>query len=108
MPADRDEPTTGEIVRRLDAIAGQLTEVIREIKDDRAHNAETYVRQDVYIAQRLADQAVVADVASDVRSIKDDRKAEESKKRAQNLTLALFAITTVVTLALGIANLLTR
>ena len=50
-----DEPTLGEVIRRLDDVSRQLVELTREIKDDRAANAATFVRQDVYVAQRHAD-----------------------------------------------------
>ena len=52
MPED---PTLGEILRRLDELSRQLIDLTREIKEDRTVAATTYVRQDVYQAQRLAD-----------------------------------------------------
>lgn len=103
-----DEPTIGEVIRRLDSIALQLTEVVKEIKDDRADNAKTFVRQDVYIAQRQADQAVVADLHGDIRTVKADRQKDTESQRQRNLTMAVLAISSVISIALGIAGILAR
>src|SRR5690348_10619280 len=93
------EPTMGEVMRRLDEVARQMSELFREIKEDRAAAAATFVRQDVYIAQRHADHAVVADLASEAkaaketlgREIRDVRRDMESSeaKRAANVRWAI-------------------
>ncbi|HET6915886.1 MAG TPA: hypothetical protein VFH56_07320 [Acidimicrobiales bacterium] len=76
------EPTMGEVMRRLDEVARQMTELAREMKDDRAAAAATFVRQDVYIAQRHADQAVTSDVATDVISLRREMESVEAKRVA--------------------------
>lgn len=77
-----DEPTPGEIMRRLDEVARQMTELARTMAEDRKHSAQTYVRQDVYIAQRQADHAVVADLSGDVRLVAEKLERTEDKRRA--------------------------
>ena len=108
MASTADEPTMGEVIRRLDAIAAQLTEVVKEIKDDRAQNAATFVRQDVYHANRKADQAVVANLNQDIGGLQADRKADAAWRRQSNLTLAVLAISSLVSIALALTGLLTR
>lgn len=103
-----DEPTLGEVLRRLDEVSRQLVDITREIKEDRSAAAATYVRQDVYIAQRQADAAVVADIHGDIKSIKDDRRKDNDWKRQQNLSLAALAITVLVSIALAIVNIVAR
>jgi hypothetical protein len=103
-----EEPTLGEILRRLDDVSRQLIDLTREIKDDRAATAATYVRQDVYLAQRLADQSVVADLHGDIRTVKDERKKDNDWKRQQNLTLAGLTVTVLVSIALAIVNIVAR
>src|SRR5690348_17825354 len=76
------EPTMGEVMRRLDEVARQMTELAREMKEDRAAAAATFVRQDVYIAQRQADQAVTTDVATDLITLRRDMETTESKRVA--------------------------
>jgi hypothetical protein len=111
----QDEPTLGEVLRRLEEVSRQMIELARELKEDRAANAATFVRQDVYIAQRLADQSTVADLHGDIRSVKDDIKAvkEDRQKdiewrRQHNLTLAGITITALVSISLTIVTILTR
>lgn len=130
MTPTADEPTMGEVIRRLDAIALQLTEVVRELKEDRAHNARTYVPREVYMAQRLADQAVVADLQgdhvagkSDLRAeiakgddaldrrlsdIEDSRKSDLTFRRQVLLGFAIAAVGWLLTIAVFIGTYLTR
>lgn len=114
-----DEPTMGEVIRRLDAIAGQLTDVVRELKDDRRLNAQTFVRQDVYTAQRRADHAVVADVAGDVIAVRKElgrhvdgqaekQRADAAFRRQVFLGLALTGGGWLLTIALFIATFVLR
>lgn len=102
------EPTLGEVLRRLDEVSRQLVDLTREIKEDRVTAAATFVRQDVYLAQRQADQAVMADLHGEVATVRDDRRKDQDVQRQRNLTLAALAITSLVSIALGIANILAR
>lgn len=114
-----DEPTIGEVIRRLDSIAAQLTEVVREIKDDRSTNAKTFVRQDVYHTQRVADQAIVANFHADLGVLKTDFerelgtvKAERSSdvafRRQVILGFTIAGIGWLASVALFVANILAR
>ena len=103
-----EEPTLGEVLRRLDDLINKVAELTQELKDDRNNAAATYVRQDVYIAQRQADAAVVADIHGDIKSIKDDRRKDNDWRRQQNLSLAGLTITVLVSIALAIINIVAR
>lgn len=103
-----DEPTLGEVLRRLDDLISKVGDLAKELKEDRASAAATFVRQDVYVAQRLADQAVVADLNGDIQAVKADRAKDSDWKRQQNLSLAVMAITVLVSIALAIANFVAR
>lgn len=95
----------GEVLRRLDEVSRQLIDLAREMKDDRDKAAATFVRQDVYLAQRLADQAVVADLNGDIRAVNKAREADAGWRRQVLLTLAVLAISTLVSIALAVVNL---
>lgn len=64
-----DEPTLSEVMRRLDETSRQIADLAAQMREDHRHAAQTYVRQDVYLAQRQADQAVMADQAGDVKAV---------------------------------------
>lgn len=102
-----NEPTLGEVLRRLDEVSRQLIDIVREIKEDRVDAAKTYVRQDVYIAERQASNAVVADLHGDIQSvkgelgreirgIKDDRKSDLGWRRQMWLAIGGLAVTTLI------------
>jgi hypothetical protein len=74
-----DEPTTGEVLRRLDEVSRQLLDLAGQLREDRDKAAATFVRQDVYQAQRVADSAVVADLHGDIRAV-DSRTTERMDK----------------------------
>lgn len=102
------EPTMGEVLRRLDEVSRQLVDLAKEMKDDRNTAAATFVRQDVYVAQRLADQAVVADLHGDVRTINNERKADAGFRRQSWLAMAGIAIGSLVSIALALINFIAR
>ena len=85
-PPPINEPTLGEVLRRLDDVARQLGEISREIKEDRAIAAGTYVRQDVYMAERTAQSAIVADLHGDIQSAKTELRGEVQALKAQRQT----------------------
>lgn len=77
-----DEPTLGEVMRRLEETSRQLADLAAQMRDDRAHAAQTYVRQDVYLAQRQADHAVVADLQGDIKAVDTKVDSTETARRA--------------------------
>jgi hypothetical protein len=103
-----DDPTLGEILRRLDDLSRQLIDLTREIKEDRTTSAATYVRQDVYLAQRHADAAVLADIHGDIAAVREERKKDNDWRRQLNLALASLTITVLVSISLAIVNIVAR
>jgi hypothetical protein len=121
-----DEPTNGEVLRRLDEVSRQLVALAGEMKEDRAKAYTVFVQQAVYnerektyVAHRLADQAVVADLHGDIKKvetnlgreidgIKTDRKNDVNFRRQVWLTMGALAITTLVTVVIAIINFVAR
>lgn len=115
-PPPINEPTLGEVLRRLDDVVKQLGDISREIKEDRAVAAGTYVRQDVYMAERAAQSAVVADLhgdiqaakvelRADVKALKDQRQAEVNARRQVWLAIGGVAVTSLIAIAALIVNI---
>lgn len=77
-----DEPTLGEVTRRLEEITRQLTEIAGQMREEQARAAQTYVRQDVYNANRQADHAVVADLHGDIAAVATKLDGTESARKA--------------------------
>lgn len=98
MP-DLEPPTLGEVMRRLDNIVSQLGTIASEMKQDRLDAAKTYVRQDLYLAQRQADQAISADLHSDIQSIKSDRAKDQQQRRQMNMWVAGLTVTVLLAIA---------
>lgn len=125
-----DEPTLGEIGWRLDALTAQIVALAVEIREDRASAAATFVRQDVAIREREFGQALAANLNSDlgelkrgwqadVAEIKRERDADAAEikrkretdvawHRQTTLTLAVLAITSLITIGIATFNLLAR
>ena len=119
MPPNTEPPTLGEVLRRLDDVSRQLVDLTREIKEDRAASAATYVRRDVYMAEQVTSNAVVADLHGDIqalkaehgreiRGLKDERKVAADKARQMWLALGAMAVTIALGLATIIVNVTTR
>ena len=77
-----DDPQPGEIMRRLDEVSRQLADVGRRMDEREKQAAATYVRQDVYMANRQMDQAVTAVLQGDVRVVEEKQDRGETQRRA--------------------------
>lgn len=97
-----DEPTKGEIVRRLDSIADQLTDLTSRLERDRLEAAQTYVRQDVYAVEQRLQDALAAELQTDVAALRRER--DEDRNWRRQVVLWLGSLT--VTLLLGFATLI--
>ena len=76
-----DDPQPGEIMRRLDEVSRQLADIGRRMDEREKQAAATYVRQDVYMANRQMDQAVTAVLQGDVRVVEEQVVPTEVGKR---------------------------
>lgn len=105
-----DPPTLAELMRRLDEMALRQEKILDEIKQDRAAMASTYVRQDVYMAERQMANAVTADIRTDVtqleattqrefKAIDESRKTEQAQRR--QMLMWLGGLTVTVLLGIG-------
>ena len=77
-----DDPQPGEIMRRLDEVSRQLADIGRRMDEREKQAAAIYVRQDVYMANRQADQAVAANLSGDLRVLEDKQDRSEIQRRA--------------------------
>lgn len=112
-PPPINEPTLGEVLRRIDGLTAQVAQLVSELKEDRAQAAATYMRRDVYIAERQAANAVVSDLQSDlsavkvdlgreIKGLKDERRTDNDKRRQMWLAIGGLTITSLI----GIAGLI--
>lgn len=118
-----DPPTLGEVLRRLDEVAQRLESVATKLDESQERAARTYVRQDVYLAERQSMESNIADIRSDVATVSTksgerhdkvnerldqlqaQQKAAENSRRQFQLQLAGLAIAFLSLLAAVIFNL---
>ena len=119
MP-NTEPPTPGELMRILGEIRNAVADLAREIKEDRATAAATYMRRDVYIAERQAANAVVSDLQTDITKVdgkveqvndklEQERKARQDQRdtdAAARRTAWLAIGTTAVMALIAIAGLI--
>lgn len=113
-----DPPTLAELMRRLDEMAVRQEKILDEIKHDRAAMASTYVRQDVYMAERQMASAVSADIRTDVgqlegtthrkfKEIDESRKSEQAQRRQMLMWLGGLTVTVLLGIGGLIVSILT-
>jgi len=100
------EPTLGEVVRRLDGVAQQITNLVEKIDVDRRRDAETYVNKDSYREYQRLVEATFKAHAGDIEDLNESRKEDARWRRTASLTLAVAAAGWLVTIALFVATLL--
>jgi hypothetical protein len=103
-----NEPTMGEVLRRLDDVARQLDATAKRMHEDRLRAEQTFVRLDVYNSDRRGDERALSEVQRDVQDVQEDRKTDVNWRRQVMLALACVAITAIVTAALAVSNYLAR
>ncbi|WP_028474099.1 hypothetical protein [Nocardioides alkalitolerans] len=107
-----EAPTNGELVRRMEEVFARLTQQLEaltgEIREDRRVNERTYVRRDVYDAERAADKAARRDLEKDIAELVEARKSDAGFRRQVLLWGAGLTITVMVTIVVAVANLLAR
>lgn len=90
-----DEPTLGELVRRLADITTQLSGISQQLRTD-------FVRKETYDAHREADRAALAEVRADVAEMKTGRGDDQKWRRSMSLTIAVAGIGWLLTIVLAV------
>lgn len=102
------EPTMGELMRRVEDLVRQITDVSNKMREDRIHAEATFVRRDVYDANRAAEALRDLDAQKDLDELTRHREADAQWRRQIMLAVAVLAITTLVTVAIAISNYISR
>lgn len=103
-----EEPTLGEVLRRIDALTQQVTNLVAELKDDRLAAERTYMRQDVYLRERQAIEQNISDVRSDITTVSErtdarfTRLEEKQQAAGDRIRQTGFALATLLLGVLGL------
>lgn len=98
-----DEPTLGEVMRRLESVAGSMTTLASKIDDDRRAAADTFVRKDVHSLGNQNMDTRIKQLETD----QDDRdKAAAAFRRQILVGIMGIAITAIGGLLLATSNFL--
>lgn len=91
------EPTTAEVMRRLDEVSRQLVDVVQQIREDRRISAETFVRKDVYQPLHEALGGRVKNLEGEL----DRRDADQVQRDRDQAAFRRQMTVAVITVALG-------
>lgn len=98
-----DEPTLGEVFRRLDEVSRQLAALADQMAKDRVSAENVFVRKDVYNAESLSLDTRVRKIETDDEKRDDDAA---SFRRQVFFMLLGFAIPAIGGLLLAVNNYL--
>ena len=94
-----DEPTLGELVRRLADITTQLSAISTQLRTD-------FVRKETFDEIRKADRAAFEAIRGDIRDLETDRADDQKWRRTASVTVAVAAVgwlLTIIGLVLAVA-----
>ena len=100
-----DEPTLGEVMRRLDSLVSTVSDLVHQLREDRRHNANTYVRRDWQEEARNADHAMIREIAKDVAEMQRQRDLDAKAQRAEAERQSNFRRQVGLGAALGILSI---
>ncbi|MGZ4520299.1 MAG: hypothetical protein ACXVXP_09730 [Mycobacteriaceae bacterium] len=99
------EPSTGELVRRLDEVARSIERVASTLES-------SYVRREVYEAKHEALRAWArqefADVRADVARIEADRSSDKAFRRQITVAISSGFVLMILNLLMAASNFLAR
>lgn len=87
-----DEPTAGELMRRMDAVSRQLETLAKQLAEDRRDFASTYVRYDVYEARHLSLDRRVTILETDAEAREQTADATRRQFVLMLLSIAIPAV----------------
>lgn len=113
-----EDPTPGEIWRKLEDVARQLVGIVDRLERRDTYIEENFVRSQVWSEARKADQSMVANlhqdigglrtgkasqseltnVVQDVESLQKERDADRAWRRQMTLTIAVTAISALLSI----------
>lgn len=96
-----DEPTLGELVRRLADITTQLSGISQQLRTD-------FVRKETYDAHREASRAELAEARSDIAEMKQARSEDTKWRRTASLSIALGSIGWLVTIVIAVVTIVLK
>lgn len=94
-----DEPTLGELIRRLADITAQLAGISNQLRTD-------FVRKETFDEIRRGDRAVIASIREDITDMKTERSDDQKWRRTASITVAVAAVgwlLTIIGLILAVA-----
>ena len=103
-----EEPTLGEVVRRLEDVAKQIAAVASQLSNDRRDAAQTYVNRETYQADRRLIDANHTALQGRVVDLEKAQEDEQKWRRAASFQLAIVAVGWLLTIALAFFAYSTR
>jgi len=103
-----NEPTNGEVMRRVEELIRQVQALADLAREDRRHAAETYVRRDVYEANRATETIRSVEAQKDMDEIQRHREVDAQWRRQMVLAVSGLAIASLISIAGIISNYLAR
>lgn len=100
-----DEPTLGEVMRRLDGLVSTVSDLVHQLREDRRHNANTYVRRDWQEEARNADHAMIRELAKDLVDLRQQRETDAERQRQEAERQSNFRRQVGLGAALGILSI---
>lgn len=94
-----DGPTLGELLRRLEEVVKQLTDISKKMETDRIEASVTYVRKDVYGAEWSHLQTRVGDLEESAQA--KEKQAADTRRQFLFIVLGL-AIPVIASLLLSV------
>jgi multidrug resistance efflux pump len=95
---DGTDPTPGEVWRKIEDVARQLTAIVDRLERRDTYIEENFVRQKVWLEARKADQAATANLQQDIGAIQKQQDADRSWRRQAGLAIALALVSSLLTI----------
>jgi hypothetical protein len=101
-----DQPSLGEVMRRLDEITKRFEDTVRDVREFRSWAERLYVPRGEWIEGRRADQEVVRGVSREVEDLTTRAERDGTFRRQVLLALSVAAFSAIVSVSIAVAGLI--
>lgn len=99
-----NDPTPGEVWRRLDDVVRRFEDVSKDVREFRSWAERLYVPRGEWVEGRRADSLRTTEIAGDVGELKKKAETDATWRRQMLLAFAVAAFSAVVSVALFVAT----
>lgn len=103
-----DEPTNGEVWRKLEDLTQELAKVVIRLERRDTYVEENFVRRQVWVEARRADQGATANLQQDIGGFQKQAEVDRAWRRQLNLAVGVALLGGMLSTAVQVVSAVSK